>query len=179
VTRETSPLALSVEGSAAAAEVASVSASPPSAPAPAIDEPVLDEVGPLVVPAVVRPAKVALRLAPALLLVIAAALFAGLRRKRTERVLRRSMRRAATQGSAVPFYRFAHALIETRLSSRWNLPSDTLSIDVIRQRLGPDGEPLADVLMADEALRFGRARLENPDLVPLCSSIERVLGGVS
>ncbi|MGO8995246.1 MAG: hypothetical protein ACLQVI_18170 [Polyangiaceae bacterium] len=179
LTEETSPLVLPVEGAAVAADVASVSASAPSAPAPAIDEPGMGDVGPLVTPAVVRPAKVALRIAPALLLVLAAAFFAGLRRKRTERVLRRSMRRAATQGDVVPFYRSAHALIETRLSSRWNLPSDTVSIDVIRQRLGADGDPLADVLMADEALRFGRARLENPDLVPLCSSIERVLGGVS
>ena len=178
VTRETSPLALSVEGTAVSADVAQVSASAPSAPAPAIDAPVLDA-GPLVIPAVVRPTTVALRIAPALLLVLAAALFAGLRRRRTERALRRTMRRAATRRDVVPFYRAAHALIETRLSTRWRLPADAVSIDVIRQRLGREGDPLAEALVADEALRFGRASLENPDLVPLCSSIERALGGMS
>ena len=178
VTRETSPLALSVEGTVVSADVAQVSASAPSAPAPAIDEPVLDW-GPLVIPAVVRPRAVALRIAPALLLVLAAALFAGLRRRRTERALRRTMRRAATRRDVVPFYRAAHALIETRLSTRWKLPSDAVSVDVIRQRLGREGDPLAEALVADEALRFGRASLENPDLVPLCSSIERALGGMS
>jgi len=178
VTRETSPLALSVEGTAVSADVAQVSASAPSAPAPAIDAPVLDA-GPLVIPAVVRPTTVALRIAPALLLVLAAALFAGLRRRRTERALRRTMRRAATRRDVVPFYRAAHALIETRLSTRWKLPSDAVSVDVIRQRLGREGDPLAEALAADEALRFGRASLENPDLVPLCSSIERALGGMS
>ena len=177
-TRETSPLALSVEGTAVSADVAQVSASAPSAPAPAIDEPVLDW-GPLVIPAVVRPRAVALRIAPALLLVLAAALFAGLRRRRTERALRRTMRRAATRRDVVPFYRAAHALIETRLSTRWKLSSDAVSVDVIRQRLGREGDPLAEALVADEALRFGRASLENPDLVPLCSSIERALGGMS
>ena len=178
VTRETSPLALSVEGTVVSADVAQVSASAPSAPAPAIDEPVLDW-GPLVIPAVVRPRAVALRIAPALLLVLAAALFAGLRRRRTERALRRTMRRAATRKAVVPFYRAAHALIEARLSTQWKLPSDAVSVDVIRQRLGREGDPLAEALVADEALRFGRASLENPDLVPLCSSIERALGGMS
>jgi hypothetical protein len=178
VTRETPPLALSVEGTAVSADVAQVSTSAPSTPAPAIDEPVLDA-GPLVIPAVVRTSTVARRIAPALLLVLAAALFAGLRRRRTERGLRRTMRRAATRREVVPFYRAAHALIETRLSTRWKLPSDAVSIDVIRQRLGREGDPLAEALIADEALRFGRASLENPDLVPLCSSIERALGGMS
>jgi hypothetical protein len=49
----------------------------------------------------------------------------------------------------------------------------------IRERLGPRGHPLAEALAADEALRFGRARLVNPDLLPLCTSIEQSLGGAS
>jgi hypothetical protein len=89
------------------------------------------------------------------------------------------MKRAAVRGSVVPFYRAAHALIEARLSTRWSLPFDEVSVDVIRRRLGPEGDTLADTLLADEAIRFGRARLENPDLVSLCSSIERALGGDS
>jgi hypothetical protein len=89
------------------------------------------------------------------------------------------MRKAASQGDAVPFYEAAHALIETRLSERWGVRPEDVSAHFIRERLGTVGEPLAEVLAADEALRFGRGRLENPDLVPLCSSIERSLGGAS
>jgi len=179
VARETSPLALSVEGTAITGDVASASALAPSPPVGrAADDPA-PSVGPLVTPAVVRPRAAALRLAPALLLVLAAALFARLRRGHSERALRRRMKRAAMQGNVVPFYRAAHALIEARLSARWKLPSEEVSIDVIRRRLGPEGDTLADTLLADEAIRFGRARLESPDLRGLCSSIERALGGVS
>jgi hypothetical protein len=136
-------------------------------------------VGPLVTPSVVHPRAVALRVAPALLLVLAAALFARFRQRRPERFLRREMKLAAVRGSVVPFYRAARALIEARLSTRWSLPSDEVNVDVIRRRLGPEGDTLADTLLADEAIRFGRARLEGPDLVGLCSSIERSLEGVS
>ena len=112
VTRETSPLALSVEGTAVGAGVATASAPAPSAAAsPATDEPA-PNAGPLVIPGVVHPRAVALRVAPALLLVLAAALFAHLRRRRPERALRRQMKRAAKRGNVVPFYRSAHALIE-------------------------------------------------------------------
>jgi len=76
-------------------------------------------------------------------------------------------------------YQAAHSLIEARLSTRWKLPSDEVSIDAIRRRLGPEGDTLAETLLADEAIRFGRARLENPDLLGLSASIDRALGGVS
>jgi hypothetical protein len=89
------------------------------------------------------------------------------------------MKRAAMHGSVVPFYRAAHSLIEARLAKRWSLPSDEVNVDVIRRRLGPEGAPLAEALLADAAIRFGRARLENPDLMGICSSIDRALGGVS
>ena len=95
------------------------------------------------------------------------------------RALRRTMRRAASRGDAVPFYQAAHTLIETRLSERWGIRPEEVSVPYIRERLGPTGDPLAEALAADEALRFGRARLDNPDLGPLCSSIERSLGGAS
>jgi hypothetical protein len=52
-------------------------------------------------------------------------------------------------------------------------------VNVIRERIGEDGDPLAEVLAADEALRFGRAQVATTDLLRLCSSIERSLGGVS
>jgi hypothetical protein len=181
VTRETQPLAVTVEGPAVAAElpvtndVAPASTQVPAATLP-MDSP---DAGPPVVPHAIAPARVALWLSPLVPLIAAAAYLARARRKRAERALRRTMRKAASQGDAVPFYEAAHALIETRLSERWGVRPEDVSADFIRQRLGTVGESLADVLTADEALRFGRGRLENPDLVPLCSSIERSLGGAS
>jgi hypothetical protein len=85
------------------------------------------------------------------------------------------MRKAAARGNAVPFYRAAHALIETRLASRWGVAPGSISALSIRDRLGPVGDPLVEALAADDALRFGRGELERPELVPLCSSIERSL----
>jgi len=174
VTRETQPLTVTVEGTAVAAELpVSNAVAPASTPVPATTLPVDSppDVGPLVVPRGIAPARVAL--------IAVAAYVARARRKRTERTLRRTMRKAASQGDAVPFYEAAHALIETRLSERWGVRPEDVSAHFIRERLGTVGEPLAEVLAADEALRFGRGRLENPDLVPLCSSIERSLGGAS
>jgi hypothetical protein len=178
VTGATSPLAVPVEGAATIAEVPTPTVIAPSSPAPDTIEPA-PHVGPLVRAEVVRPSEVIVRLVPALLLVLAAGVFALLRRRRTERALRRTMRRAASRSSVAPFYRAAHALIETRLSRRWGIRPDDVSVNVIRERIGEDGDPLAEVLAADEALRFGRAQVATTDLLRLCSSIERSLGGVS
>jgi len=178
VTDATSPLTLSIDGVASPAipplPSAALEATPAQATAPSPSE-----VAPLAKVVNVNASKVALRVSPVLLFVLTAGLVAFLRRRRTERALRRSMRRAATSGSAAPFYRAAHALIEKRLSDRWGIPPEEVSTHVIRSRLGDYGEPLAEVLSADEALRFGRAQLEAPELMSLCSSIERSLGGVS
>jgi hypothetical protein len=182
VTRETQPLAVTVEGTAVAAELPANDVAPASTPVPAtmtlpVDAP--PDAGPPVVPHAIAPARVALWLSPLVPLIAVAAYVARARRKRAERAIRRTMRKAASQGDAVPFYEAAHALIETRLSERWGVRPEDVSAHFIRERLGSVGEPLAEVLAADEALRFGRGRLENPDLVPLCSSIERSLGGAS
>jgi hypothetical protein len=182
VTRETQPLAVAVEGTAVAAELPVPDAVPPaSTPVPATTLPMDSppDAGPLVVPHAIAPARVALWLSPLVPLIAVAAYVARARRKRAERALRRTMRKAASQGDAVPFYEAAHALIETRLSERWGVRPEDVSAHFIRERLGTVGEPLAEVLATDETLRFGRGRLENPDLVPLCSSIERSLGGAS
>lgn len=182
VTRETQPLAVTVEGAAVAAELpATNDVAPASTPVSATTLPADSppDAEPPVVPHAIAPARVALWLSPLVPVVALAAYVARSRRKRADRALRRTMRRAASRGDAVPFYEAAHALIETRLSERWGVRPEDVRADFIRERLGTVGEPLAEVLAAGEALRFGRGRLENPDLIPLCSTIERSLGGVS
>ncbi len=178
VTRASAPLTLAIDGVASPAAPTS-SAGPPEptlaqaqASTPSAEVPLAKVVNASV-------SKIALRTSPVLLLILAAGVVALLRRRRADRALRRSMRRAATRGEAEPFYRAAHALIERRLSARWGVPPEAVSTQAIRTRLGDYGEPLAEALSADEAMRFGRARMEAPELVSLCSSIERSLGGVS
>lgn len=179
VTRETQPFVVAVEGSAAAADPPSQSAPVPVAPTTATAAPAPPDAGPLMVPRIVAPRRLAMWLSPLAPLVALAALASHRRRRRDERVLRRTMRKAAARGDVVPFYQAAHALIETRLASRWGVAPESVSALSIRDRLGAVGDPLVEVLAADEALRFGRGSLDKPDLVPLCSSIERSLGGAS
>jgi hypothetical protein len=83
------------------------------------------------------------------------------------------MRAAATRGDVVPFYGAAHAYIATALARRYGIAREAVDATFIRERLGPDGDALADALAADEALRFGRRTAGATDLAPLCSSIER------
>lgn len=178
VTTQTAPLAVSVDGTALAADVAS-----PATPAtsPALADPPLPppDAGPLVIPRVVRPTTVALSLVPVALLVAAAAVITRVRRRRGEKSLRRAMRKAAARGEAVPFYRAAHALIEARLSARWGIHPEDVSASSIKERLGPEGATLAEAWATDEALRFGRGRMDGADLAFLCSTVERSLGGAS
>jgi hypothetical protein len=177
VTREASRLTLSVDGTPVAPDIAAPAAStaPPSVDATSP----LPSAAPLVVPRLASPKEVALWVAPAAALISAAAWLSRARRKRTERALRIAMRKAAVRGDIVPFYRTAHTLIDTHLARRWGLPEEEVNASVIRERLGDAGEPLAEALLGDEALRFGRGRLDGADLEPLCSSVERSLGGVS
>jgi hypothetical protein len=180
VTRETSPLVVSVAVPAAGGGASAGAAAPGDldrAP-PRVEGP--GEAGPLappVTPSSLRIAGATLA-AVGLALVVAVALVAFLRRRRSERALRRAMRRAATRRSPELFFPAARALIGARLSAAWGIPPADVSIPAIRTRLGERGEPLVEALAADEAVRFGRARLESSDLVPLCSSIEQSLGGV-
>jgi hypothetical protein len=176
VTRGTPPLAVTVDG----APVAAQATAPPAADSPPVTAaPPLGNVAPPAIPREASPWRVALWLSPLALLITVAGVSARVRRRRGERALLRAMRKAASRGEAIPFYKAAHALIETRLSSRWGVASEDVNALAIRERLGPRGHPLAEALAADEALRFGRARLVNPDLLPLCTSIEQSLGGAS
>jgi hypothetical protein len=116
---------------------------------------------------------------PAVLLVAFAFVFAYVRRKRADRALLHAMKVAAEKGDAPPFYRAAHMLIETSLAKRWSIDPDEVNAFLIRDRLGPKGDSLADAIWADDAMRFGRGRVENVNLSALCASIERSLGDAS
>jgi len=178
VTRETSPLPLTVEGNAVHENVPAIEASPDSAAAPLVAATPAPTTAP-VVPRAVSMRSAAMWCSPGLLLVVGAMAVAGITRARASRAMRGRMRAAAAKGEVVPFYRAAHTLIETRLAERWGMSPHDISPHVIRDHLGPLGEPLADAVDADEALRFGRGHLEHADLTRLCSSIERSLGGAS
>lgn len=170
VTRSTAPIRVDVDGRSAVA--APVPAPGPDAAAPSstvIDEPV----------PVVTPLHVGLRVLPVLLLVLAAAFERVVRKKRDQFLLRRAMRRAAGKGSVDSFLRSAHLLIATRLSERWGVPPEEITARSVQQRLGPEAKPLVDVLVADDALRFGRGGLEGAELGQLCSSIENSLRGTT
>jgi len=177
VTRETSPLAISVDGTPVAPVVAPpvASSNPPQAevtpPAPGAT--------PLVVPRLASPKDVALWVAPVAALIAALAWLSRARSKRTERALRAAMRKAAAQGDTVPFYNCAHSLINMHLAKRWGVSPEDVNAAIIRERLGEKADPLAEVVLGDEALRFGKGRFEDADLARLCSSVERSLGGAS
>jgi hypothetical protein len=177
VTRETLPLTLTVDGTPVTADIAAPAAStPPPSPDATLPTP---SVAPLVVPRLAKPKDVALWVAPAAMLIATAAWLSRARRKRTERALRAAMKRAAVHGDIVPFYSSAHTLINAHLSKRWGVPEEEVTASVIRERLGDAGEPLAEAILGDEALRFGKGRLDSADLEPLCSSVERSLEGAS
>ncbi len=179
VTRETLPLTLSVDGVAVAPDIAGPAASTSTTPPPVDATLAAPSAAPLVVAPPARPKDVALQVGPAAALIAASAWLSRARRKRTERALRGAMRRAAVRGDIVPFYSSAHTLIHTHLAKRWGIPEEAVNASIIRERLGHAGEPLAEALLGDEALRFGKGRLDGADLEPLCSSVERSLGGVS
>jgi hypothetical protein len=177
VTKSTHPIVVSVDGAPAAAPPPSPAAPAPEARAapPSTSPPD----GPV---AVLSPRAVALRVAPVLAFVLAVALAWVLRRRRDDRSLRRSMRRAASGGDVSSFFRSAGELIATSLSERWGVPPADVTARTIEERLGTGGRPLADVLAAHDTLRFGRGGLEGADpatrrteLGALCTFIEQTL----
>ncbi len=127
----------------------------------------------------IEPWSVGLRVAPVLLLAMATALLGVLRHFRKERTLRRAMRKAASQNAAGWFFASARSLIEIRLARLWDVPPEAVTAPAIRERLGVLGDTLADVIGADQSLRFGRAAFERAELVALCSSVEHSLRGAS
>lgn len=180
VTRSTKPLLVTVNGAASP-----VADSPPLATTPATGvaatphDPASVRPAPVGPVRVVTPRHVVYGILPVLLLVMAAVVFRVVRRKRGVSALRRSMQRAATTGDVEPFLGSAHRLIAARLSEHWGVAPDDVTPARVRERLGPDGEPLVAVLVADAALRFGRGGLEGVALGPLCKSVERSLRGAT
>ncbi len=175
VTQETRPIAVSVDGAGAPDPVppAPAVATPASAALPIAEEPPSVEVTP------VKPWGVGLRVAPVLLLAAATTLLGVLKHFQKERSLRRAMRKAAAENAAGWFFASARDLIEIRLARVWEVPPEAVTALAIRERLGARGDPLADVLAADQSLRFGRAAFERAELVTLCSSVEHSLRGAS
>lgn len=186
VTHATKPLTISVDGAAIApagiAPPLAVAPSPapsiaPSAASPDVTTP--REPVPLGPVPVVTPLHVLLGVLPVLLLVIAAVIHRLVTRKRRVWALRRSMRRAAAAGQIAPFLGSAHDLIAARLSERWGMATSDVTPARVKERLGPDGGPLVDILVADAALRFGRGGLDGAELGALCKSVEHSLRGAT
>ena len=168
MTHATRPLDVDVAGAAAPV---------PSAIAPAlapIASPAASAAPTITLPAV-TPVRVALLLVPLALLAIALLARGYVARKRAAWTLRRTMRTAAAAGAVEPFLGSAHRLIEERLSARWNVAPGDVTPRQIEDRLGEAGRPLADVLVADAALRFGRREVDGLELRTLCRSVERSL----
>lgn len=169
VTRSTPAIRVAVEGvgtaTAAAPAAAPALASTPAPEAAVKDEPVL----------VAAPLRAGIHVLPVLVLVLTAALQRGARKRLVDLRLRRTMRRAASESRVDAFLRSARRLVATRLSERWGVPPEEVTAHSVQQRLGPGARPLVDVLVADEALRFGRGGLEGAQLGELCSTIERSL----
>jgi hypothetical protein len=173
VTRETRPIAVSVDASAALDPAGASPTVSASASLPATGEAVRVDVSPI------PPWRIGLRVAPVLILVAVAALLGVLRRARAERALRRAMRRAVSEKAVGSFFVSARRLIEARLARRWGVPPEAVTPLSIRERLGERGETLAEVMASDQSLRFGRATFDHADLLALCSSVERSLRGAS
>ena len=70
------------------------------------------------------------------------------------------MRRAASENAAGWFFASARALVETRLARLWGVPREAVTPSCIRERLGARGDALAEVIAADQSVRFGRATFE-------------------
>ena len=176
LTRSTTPLTVAVDGAPGAVSVPPAPAPAPAAEPRASAPPVAAPLGPV---PVIAPRHVLYGVLPVLLLVAGALLYRVVSRRREAWALRRSMRSAASAGAVAPFLSSAHRLIETRLSERWGVAPGEVTPSRVRERLGPDGDPLVDVLVADAALRFGRGGLDGAELGPLCRSVERSLRGAA
>lgn len=166
VETKSAPVTVSVEPGAAPAASAEPAPAPPASPA-----------------AAAAPARAAhVPWIPlgigALLLAVALAVGAALRRTRalrTARSLRRQMRRAASHGSTARFAETAQDLIRRTLASRWGLLPEAVTSPTIAERLGELATPLLETLALADALRFGGGRDTDRDLRSLCGDVERTL----
>jgi hypothetical protein len=70
-------------------------------------------------------------------------------------------------------------LTQSHLAKLWAISPDQVTCQAIQERLGSKGEPLAELLLADETLRFARGDLESGNLKHLCSDVEHSLRAAS
>ncbi len=177
VTRETAPLTVSVEGAATPASSATfskiVSAAASASPSKAMPK----------LPSSRRLAlsrrHVGFGVALATLIGLNAVIYWARRRRGSERSLYHQMRRAASDGRVDTFFESARRLTQVHLAHVWVTSPDQVTPQSIHERLGPKGEPLAELLLADETLRFARGNLESGNLKHLCSDVERSLRAAS
>ena len=177
VTRETAPMTVRVEG------VGTVVSSPiVGAVAATVAPPLASKASPrspLVRRLVPTRWQLGLGAGTIVLLALAAAAYRVRKRHGSERSLYRRMRRAASEGQVGQFFESARSLVQTHLAQTWAMAPDQVTSKAIRERLGPKGEPLVELIAADETLRFARGGLESSNLKHLCSDVERSLRAVS
>ena len=177
VTRETTPMTVHVEGAAAVASsptVGGIAATvAPTLPSKALPQ------SPLLGRLVPTRWQLGLGAGAVALLVLAAAAYRARGRRSGERSLYRRMRHAASEGQVGQFFESARKLIQANLAQAWSMDPDQVTSKVIRDRLGPKGEPLVELIAADETLRFARGGLASSNLRHLCSEVEHSLRAAS
>jgi len=177
VTRETAPMKVHVEG------VATVVSSPTvGAFATTIASPLASKALPksqLIRRLIPTRWQLGLGAGTIVLLIFAAAAYRARGRHGGERLLNRRMRRAAAEGQVGQFFESARSLVQTHLAQTWAMDPDQVTSKAIRERLGPKGEPLVELIAADETLRFARGGLESSNLKHLCLDVERSLRAAS
>lgn len=172
---ETAPFTLAVDGAPAQSTSAEPTTTPPSssaalatgpAPPAKVSEP------PPLSSLVESPRALFLPVAPVAALIFAAAVARLWRRRDDEKALRRTLRRAARQGTVAAFFDSARHLIVVHFAKRWGVAPEDVTADSLRRKLGPMADPLVATISTADALRFGRGDLEPTELLPLCSLIE-------
>ncbi len=172
----TAPIALEVEGPAAAEAEPAVPTSAPAEIAKSaqpLPQPSLPPPPPSAL--LDSPRTIGLRLVPVLALLLGAGLLRLGWKRDPEKALHRALRRSAGRGSAGAFYESARRLIVVHFANRWGVTESEVTVEALRTQLGTNAEPLVDAMATSDALRFGRRNLEPMELGALCSSIEESL----
>lgn len=176
-TIQTAPLTVAVEGvSAPSPFLESTAPAATTVPETPTDAPAVNA-SPLPSPSSLVPAPrtVGLSLAPVLAALLAAVAVRMWRRRDAEKSLRRTLRRTAKGGSVTAFFDAAHRLIVVHFARRWRMAEAEVTVDTLRERLGPTADPLVTAISTADALRFGRRDPGPIDVSAVCSSIEATL----
>ncbi len=175
-TVETSPLELAVAGASEQAPAITSPAASDGVPTAVVRPDATSLQTPSPSSLVESPRSLALRLAPVLAALLAAA---GVRlwrqRPDEERSLHRTLRQTAQRGRVAPFFDAARRLIVVHSAKRWGVAEDAVTPEFLRRHLGPTADPLVTVIASADALRFGRRDLKQADLWTVRSSIEESL----